>query len=432
MDNMKPLNPIQKTVVGVQFLFVAFGATVLVPLLVGLDPSTALFTAGIGTLIFHLVTKGKVPIFLGSSFAFVAPIIKATELYGLPGTMSGLVAVGTVYGLMSLLVRWRGIGFIKRLFPPVVIGPVIILIGLSLAGSGVNMAKENWPLALVALLSAILASMLGRGMLRLIPIFCGIIVGYLTASLFGLIDFKPVIEAPWFAFPQFVKPSLSWEAVIFMIPVTIAPVIEHIGDVYAINEVTGKDFVKDPGLHRTLIGDGLATSLSALVGGPANTTYGENTGVLELSKVHDPKVIRIAALYAIILSFIPKMAEVIGSMPSAIIGGVSFMLYGMISAIGVRNVVENHVDFTKSRNLIIAGVIFVCGLGFSNGLTFTVAGTDITLTSLAIAAIAGILLNAILPGNDYHFGKDIEADSNRGIDMMPNLHEDTSYGDHEE
>ena len=432
MDNMKPLNPIQKTVVGVQFLFVAFGATVLVPLLVGLDPSTALFTAGIGTLIFHLVTKGKVPIFLGSSFAFVAPIIKATELYGLPGTMSGLVAVGTVYGLMSLLVRWRGIGFIKRLFPPVVIGPVIILIGLSLAGSGVNMAKENWPLALVALLSAILASMLGRGMLRLIPIFCGIIVGYLTASLFGLIDFKPVIEAPWFAFPQFVKPSLSWEAVIFMIPVTIAPVIEHIGDVYAINEVTGKDFVKDPGLHRTLIGDGLATSLSALVGGPANTTYGENTGVLELSKVHDPKVIRIAALYAIILSFIPKMAEVIGSMPSAIIGGVSFMLYGMISAIGVRNVVENHVDLTKSRNLIIAGVIFVCGLGFSNGLTFTVAGTDITLTSLAIAAIAGILLNAILPGNDYHFGKDVEADSNRGIDMMPNLHEDTSYEDHEE
>ena len=432
MDNMKPLNPIQKTVVGVQFLFVAFGATVLVPLLVGLDPSTALFTAGIGTLIFHLVTKGKVPIFLGSSFAFVAPIIKATELYGLPGTMSGLVAVGTVYGLMSLLVRWRGIGFIKRLFPPVVIGPVIILIGLSLAGSGVNMAKENWPLALVALLSAILASMLGRGMLRLIPIFCGIIVGYLTASLFGLIDFKPVIEAPWFAFPQFVKPSLSWEAVIFMIPVTIAPVIEHIGDVYAINEVTGKDFVKDPGLHRTLIGDGLATSLSALVGGPANTTYGENTGVLELSKVHDPKVIRIAALYAIILSFIPKIAEVIGSMPSAIIGGVSFMLYGMISAIGVRNVVENHVDFTKSRNLIIAGVIFVSALGFSNGLTFTVAGTDITLTSLAIAAIAGILLNAILPGNDYHFGKDVEADSNRGIDMMPNLHEDTSYGDHEE
>ena len=241
------LTPLRKGVVGVQFLFVAFGATVLVPLLVGLDPSTALFTAGIGTLIFHAVTRGKVP--LGSSFAFIAPIIKATELYGLPGALSGMVGVALVYFVMSALVKWQGVRVIERLFPPVVIGPVIILIGLSLAGTGVNMAKENWPLALVALLSAILASMLGRGMLRLIPIFCGIIVGYLTASLFGLIDFKPVIEAPWFAFPQFVKPSLSWEAVIFMIPVTIAPVIEHIGDVYAINEVTGKDFVKDPGLH---------------------------------------------------------------------------------------------------------------------------------------------------------------------------------------
>ena len=333
----------------------------------------------------------------------MAPIIKATELYGLPGTMSGLVAVGTVYGLMSLLVRWRGIGFIKRLFPPVVIGPVIILIGLSLAGSGVNMAKENWPLALVALLSAILASMLGRGMLRLIPIFCGIIVGYLTASLFGLIDFKPVIEAPWFAFPQFVKPSLSWEAVIFMIPVTIAPVIEHIGDVYAINEVTGKDFVKDPGLHRTLLGDGLATALSALIGGPANTTYGENTSVLALSRVYDPRVIRLAAFYAVILSFIPKMAEIISSLPAAIIGGISFILYGMISAVGIRNVVENKVDLTKSRNLVIAACILVCGLGFSNGLTFHIGSTAITLTSLALAAIVGIVLNAILPGNEYQF-----------------------------
>ena len=233
------LTPLRKGVVGVQFLFVAFGATVLVPLLVGLDPSTALFTAGIGTLIFHAVTRGKVPVFLGSSFAFIAPIIKATELYGLPGTLSGMVGVALVYFVMSALGIWQGVRVFERLFRPVVFGPVIILIGLSLAGTGVNMAKENWPLALVALLSAILASMLGRGMLRLIPIFCGIIVGYLTASLFGLIDFKPVIEAPWFAFPQFVKPSLSWEAVIFMIPVTIAPVIEHIGDVYAINEVTG-------------------------------------------------------------------------------------------------------------------------------------------------------------------------------------------------
>ena len=362
MDNMKPLNPIQKTVVGVQFLFVAFGATVLVPLLVGLDPSTALFTAGIGTLIFHLVTRGKVPIFLGSSFAFVAPIIKATELYGLPGTMSGLVAVGTVYGLMSLLVRWRGIGFIKRLFPPVVIGPVIILIGLSLADSGVNMAKENWLLALVALLTAILASMLGRGMLRLIPIFCGIIVGYLTASLFGLIDFKPVIEAPWLAFPQFVKPSLSWEAVIFMIPVTIAPVIEHIGDVYAINEVTGKDFVKDPGLHRSLLGDNLSTMISGLIGSVPTTTYGENIGVMAVTRVYSVRVIAGAAVLSIICSFIGKLSMLISSIPGPVIGGISFLLYGMIGTSGLRILVDSQVDYGKSRNLALTSVIFVTGL----------------------------------------------------------------------
>lgn len=310
MDSKKSLGPAQKTVVGVQFLFVAFGATVLVPLLVGLDPSTALFTAGLGTLIFHLVTKGKVPIFLGSSFAFVAPIIKATELYGLPGTMSGLVAVGAVYGLMSMLVKWRGIGFIKRLFPPVVIGPVIILIGLSLAGSGVNMAKENWPLALIALFTAVLASLLGRGMIKLIPIFCGIVVGYIAACFFKVIDFEPIIAAPWFALPQFVKPELSWEAVIFMVPVTIAPIIEHIGDVYAINEVTGKDFVKDPGLHRTMLGDGLACVAAGLIGGPPVTTYSEVTGAISLTKITDPAVIRIAAVAGIVFSVFGKVSEI--------------------------------------------------------------------------------------------------------------------------
>ena len=373
MDNMKPLNPIQKTVVGVQFLFVAFGATVLVPLLVGLDPSTALFTAGIGTLIFHLVTKGKVPIFLGSSFAFVAPIIKATELYGLPGTMSGLVAVGTVYGLMSLLVRWRGIGFIKRLFPPVVIGPVIILIGLSLAGSGVNMAKENWPLALVALLSAILASMLGRGMLRLIPIFCGIIVGYLTASLFGLIDFKPVIEAPWFAFPQFVKPSLSWEAVIFMIPVTIAPVIEHIGDVYAINEVTGKDFVKDPGLHRTMLGDGLACIVTGLIGGPPVTTYSEVTG-------------------AIIFSVFGKVSALLKSIPAAVLGGIMLLLFGTIAAVGINSLIQNRTNLGDTRNLIIVSLILTFGIG---GAAIEFGG--FTMAGIGLSALLGVFLNLVLP-----------------------------------
>ena len=379
MDNMKPLNPIQKTVVGVQFLFVAFGATVLVPLLVGLDPSTALFTAGIGTLIFHLVTKGKVPIFLGSSFAFVAPIIKATELYGLPGTMSGLVAVGTVYGLMSLLVRWRGIGFIK-------------LIGLSLAGTGVNMAKENWPLALVALLSAILASMLGRGMLRLIPIFCGIIVGYLTASLFGLIDFKPVIEAPWFAFPQFVKPSLSWEAVIFMIPVTIAPVIEHIGDVYAINEVTGKDFVKDPGLHRTMLGDGLACIVAGLIGGPPVTTYSEVTGAISLTKITDPAVIRIAAVSGIVFSVFGKVSALLKSIPAAVLGGIMLLLFGTIAAVGINSLIQNRTNLGDTRNLIIVSLILTFGIG---GAAIEFGG--FTMAGIGLSALLGVFLNLVLP-----------------------------------
>ena len=322
MEYMKPLNPIQKTVVGVQFLYVAFGATVLVPLLVGLDPSTALFTAGIGTLSFHLVTKGKVQNFLGSSFAFVAPIIKATELYGLPGTMSGLVAVGTVYGLMSLLVRWRGIGFIKRLFPPVAIGPVIILIGLSLAGSGVNMAKENWVLALLSLVTAGVVSMKAKGLLLLIPIFCGIVVVYLAAWLFYDLDLSGVRDAAWIGLPQFVFPKFSWEPVLFMIPVAIAPVIEHIGDIYVVNTVTGKDFVKDPGLHRTLLGDGLACFCAGLLGGPPVTTYSEVTGAMSLTKITNPQVIRIAAISAILFSDIGKFSALLRSIPRAVQGGI--------------------------------------------------------------------------------------------------------------
>lgn len=265
------LTPLRKGVVGVQFLFVAFGATVLVPLLVGLDPSTALFTAGIGTLIFHAVTRGKVPVFLGSSFAFIAPIIKATELYGLPGTLSGMVGVALVYFVMSALVKWQGVRVIERLFPPVVIGPVIILIGLSLAGTGVNMAKENWVLALLSLVTAVVVSMKAKGLLKLIPIFCGIVVGYLAAWLFYDLDLSGVRDAAWIGLPQFVFPKFSWEPVLFMIPVAIAPVIEHIGDIYVVNTVTGKDFVKDPGLHRTLLGDGLACFCAGLLGGPPVT-----------------------------------------------------------------------------------------------------------------------------------------------------------------
>ena len=402
MDTNTKLGPVQRTVVGAQFLFVAFGATVLVPLLVGLDPSVALFTAGIGTLIFHLVTKGKVPIFLGSSFAFIAPIVKATELFGLPGTLSGLVAVGAVYGIMSLLVRMRGVGFISRLFPPVVVGPVIMLIGLSLAGTGVQMASSNWALALVALTTTILVSMFGKGLLRLIPIFAGIVVGYLTAVVFDdlviadLVNFEPVKDAAWFALPNFVRPELCWEAIIFMIPVAIAPVIEHIGDVYAINEVTGKDFVKDPGLHRTMLGDGLATCLASLFGAPANTTYGENTGVLALTKVYDPRVIRIAAIFACTISFFPIVAALIGSIPSCIIGGISFVLYGMISAIGVRNVGENKVDFTKSRNLIVAAVILVCALGLGFSVALRKKGHSKLSFAVQFAGVAAIALTVLL------------------------------------
>lgn len=395
MENQKTLGPVQKTVVGVQFLFVAFGATVLVPLLVGMDPSTALFTAGLGTLLFHLVTKGKVPIFLGSSFAFVAPIVKATELYGLPGTMSGLVAVGAVYAIMSLLIKLRGIGFIKTLFPPVVIGPVIILIGLSLAGSGVNMAKENWGLALVALLTAIFASLLGKGMLKLIPIFCGIVVGYAVASIFGLVDFEPVIAAPWFALPQFVKPALSWEAIIFMIPVTIAPIIEHIGDVYAINEVAGKDFVKDPGLHRTMLGDGLACVAAGFIGGPPVTTYSEVTGAISLTKITDPAVIRIAAVAGIVFSVFGKVSALLKSIPQAVLGGIMLLLFGTIAAVGINSLIHNRTNLGDTRNLIIVSLILTFGIG---GAAIEFGG--FTMAGIGLSAMLGVVLNLLLPKKD--------------------------------
>ena len=448
-------------ILGLQHMFAMFGATILVPILVNsyfgedvLHVQVTLICAGVGTLFFHLCSKFKVPAFLGSSFAFLGGFATIANLdTGVFADMSnadklsyacgGIVVAGLLYLVLALIIRLVGVKKVMRFLPPVVTGPIIICIGLSLSGSAINNASTNWLLAFIALATIIVFNIWGKGMFKIIPILMGVVVSYAAALIFNalgmtnadgsaILDFTNIASAAWVGVPEFSICKFNISAILVMAPIALASMMEHIGDMSAISATVGENFIEDPGLHRTLIGDGLATSLSALVGGPAKTTYGENTGVLELSKVHDPKVIRIAALYAVILSFIPKMAEVIGSMPSAIIGGVSFMLYGMISAIGVRNVVENHVDFTKSRNLIIAGVIFVCGLGFSNGLTFTVAGTDITLTSLAIAAIAGILLNAILPGNDYHFGKDVEADSNRGIDMIPNLHEDTSYGDHDE
>lgn len=392
MSNTKQLNPFQKTAVGVQFLFVAFGATVLVPLLVGLDPSTALFTAGIGTLIFHLVTKGKVPIFLGSSFAFIAPIIKATELYGLAGTLSGLVAVGLVYGLMSALIAWRGTGFIAKLFPPVVIGPVIILIGISLSSSAVTMAKTNWIVALSALATAILVTLLGKGLMKLIPIFCGIIVGYLVAFFGYGIDLSSVANASWFALPQFVTPEFSWEAIFFMIPVAIAPIIEHIGNIYAVNSVTGKDFVKDPGLHRTMLGDGLACMVAGTVGGPPVTTYSEVIGAMSLTKITDPAVIRIAALAGIVFSVIGKISALLKTIPQSVLGGIMLLLFGMIASVGINHLVHAKTDFGNPRNMIIASLILTFGIG---GAMFEI-GT-FTMSGIGLAAVIGVVANLILP-----------------------------------
>ena len=394
MNDIKKLSPVQKTIVGVQFLFVAFGATVLVPLLVGMDPSVALFTAGIGTLIFHMVTKGKVPIFLGSSFAFIAPIIKATELYGLPGTLSGLVAVGAVYCIMSLLVRFRGVGFITHLFPPVVVGPVIMLIGLSLAGTGVDMAKSNWLLAIVSLLTTIVVSLFGKGLLRLIPIFAGIVVGYILAACLGMIDFQAVADAPWFALPAFVRPDLSWDAIVFMIPVAIAPVIEHIGDVYAINEVTGKDFVKDPGLHRTMLGDGLACIAASFIGGPPVTTYSEVTGAVSLTKIADPAVIRIAAVTGILFSVLGKISAILKTIPNAVLGGIMLLLFGTIASVGVNSLIKNKVDMGNTRNLVIASLILTLGIGGAE-LTFG----SFTIGGIGLAALVGVILNLIIPRN---------------------------------
>ena len=392
MSNNNQLGPIQKTIVGVQFLFVAFGATVLVPLLVGMDPSVALFTAGVGTLVFHMVTKGKVPIFLGSSFAFIAPIIKATELYGLPGTLFGLVAVGAVYGVMSALVRFRGVGFIARLFPPIVVGPVIMLIGLSLAGTGVDMAKSNWGLAIVSLLTTVVVSLFGKGLLRLIPIFSGIVVGYIAAAIFGLVDFQPVIDAPWLALPAFVRPEVCWEAMVFMVPVAIAPVIEHIGDVYAINEVAGKDFVKDPGLHRTMLGDGLACVAASLFGGPPVTTYSEVTGAVSLTKITDPAVIRIAAIVGILFSVLGKVSAFLKTIPSAVLGGIMLLLFGTIASVGINSLVKNRVDLGDTRNLVIVSLILILGIG---GAELTIG--SITIGGIGLAALVGVLLNLILP-----------------------------------
>ena len=410
-------------ILGIQHTFAMFGATVLVPIITGLDVSTTLLMAGLGTLLFHLITKGKVPAFLGSSFAFlggfsaVAPRLADgspnTEL--LPYACGGVVVSGLIYVILSALIKVFGVRKIMRFFPPVVTGPIIISIGLILAPTAISNCSENWLLAFVALVIIIVCNIWGRGMVKILPILIGVIGSYIVALLLREVDFTAINDAAVVGVAlhpsSFAKFSIS--ACITIAPIALATMMEHIGDIAAISATAQKNYLADPGLHRTLLGDGLATSFAGIFGGPANTTYGENTGVLALTKVYDPKVMRIAAVFAILLSFFPKVGAAIQTIPTAIIGGISFVLYGMISAVGVRNIVENQVDFTNSRNLIIAAVILVSALGFNSvgGINIPVFGLTINLSGLAIAAIAGIVLNAILPGNDYEFGKDLEGDT---------------------
>ena len=462
MNSQEPIRDARKLgtpkmlLLGLQHMFAMFGATVLVPILVNsyglpLNIQTTLFFAGLGTLFFHVCTKMKVPAFLGSSFAFLGGFEAVANLSSgkyadmaasekLQYACGGIVIAGLLYVVLAAIIKAVGVKKVMRFLPPVVTGPIIILIGLNLAPSAVNNAKTCWWLALVAMAIIIVANIWGRGMIKIIPILLGVVGAYIVAvianalgataldsagNVVPLMDFSGLAGTGIVGLQPFLTDfggsvaKFDLTSILVMAPIAIASMMEHIGDMSAISATVGSNFIQDPGLHRTLIGDGIATSLAGLFGGPANTTSGENTGVLVLSRVHVPRVIRLAAVYALVLSFSPAFAAVVSSIPSAIIGGVSFILYGMISAIGVRNVVENQVDFTNSRNLIIAAVILVCGLGFSGGLTFTIGSAHITLTSLAIAAIAGIALNAILPGKDYEFGVNPEWDKNQGIAIDP-------------
>ena len=399
------LTVVRKTIVGIQFLFVAFGSTVLVPLLVGLDPATALFTAGIGTFIFHMVTKGKVPIFLGSSFAFIAPIISASKQWGMPGTLAGMMGVALVYFVMSALIKWQGRRLLERLFPPVVIGPVIICIGLSLAPAAVNMAQENWLLAFISLLTAILVLVLGRGLLKLVPVVCGIIVGYIVAWFIGLVDVSAVADAPWFALPpsitHFQLPQFAWEPFLFMIPVAIAPVIEHIGDVFVVSAVADKDFVKDPGLHRTMLGDGLACVTAALFGGPPVTTYSEVTGAMQITRITAPSVIRIAAGTAIVISVIGKLSAVLQSIPGAVLGGIMLLLFGSIASVGIQNLVNHKVNLDETRNIIIVSVVLTLGIG---GAILPMG--SFSLSGIGLSALAGVILNLVIPKTKINTSND--------------------------
>ena len=419
-------------ILGLQHMFAMFGATVLVPAITGLNVSTTLFFAGIGTLLFHLITGRKVPAFLGSSFAFLGAYGLTTAAgQDIPLTYSsfGVVVAGLVYLVLALLFKLFGAKKVMRFFPPIVTGPIIICIGLSLAGSAINNCQGNWFVALMAILVVVVCNIFGKGMIKIVPILLGVIASYVFAMIIDPAArenvAKTVAEAKWFGLPIIWKNTalsifnkdldtgMLLTAVITIAPISLATIVEHVGDMCAISSTVGKNYVADPGLHRTLTGDGIATSLAALFGAPANTTYGENTGVLALSKVFDPMVVRLAAVFAVVLSFCPKFAALIVAMPAATMGGVSLVLYGMISAVGVRNVVENQVDFTKSRNVLIAAMIMglAVGVSYSGSIVIPIGAVTISLSGLAVAALVGILMNAVLPGKDYEFGTNEQGDT---------------------
>lgn len=426
---------------GLQHMFAMFGATVLVPVITGLSMSATLLFAGLGTLIFHLLTKMRVPAFLGSSFAFLggyAAVVSMGAQEGLSAAESlpyaciGVFSAGIIYFVLAGLISAFGAKKVMRFFPPIVTGPIIIAIGLTLSGSAIQNCNSNWWIALLAIAIIVVCNIWGKGMIRIIPILLGVLGSYLVAACFGQCDFSAVKDAAWFgapfqwentAFHVFQNPSwgLIVSAIIAIVPISLATMMEHIGDMCAISSTTGINYLEDPGLHRTLMGDGLATMLASLFGAPANTTYGENTGVLNLTRVYDPRVIRIAAVFAIILSFCPKFSALIACMPASTIGGVSLVLYGMISAVGVRNIVENQVDFTKSRNVLVAALILVLAIGIKYGAGDAIDLGFTKLSGLAVAALVGVILNAILPGKDYEFGANPNGDKAVDFEINPSL-----------
>ncbi len=399
---------LKDSVIGAQMLFVAFGALVLVPLLTGLDPNVALFTAGAGTLLFQVVTKGRVPVFLASSFAFIAPIIHGVQTWGIPATLCGLAVAGLFYLLLSGVVLVRGVGVIARIFPPLVTGPVIMTIGLILAPVAVHMAMGRTGdgsavlvpegtamlVSLVSLGVTVLASLFGRGFLRLVPILCGLSAGYLLSLMLGLVDFSRVVAAPWFAVPSFTMPQWSWEAVIFILPVALAPAIEHFGDILAIGSVSGRNYLKDPGIHRTLMGDGLATSLAAFLGGPPNTTYSEVTGAVALTKVFNPAVMTWAALTAIVLAFVGKVGALLSTVPVPVMGGIMLLLFGAITVVGLNTLVRAGQDLLEARNLVIVSVTLVAGLG---GMVLKFGSVE--LRGIGLAGLVAVILNLLIPGH---------------------------------